>query len=92
MEQTPTPFDPDRFAKQMASDDALRGLLIAGIVGALVATLLLPGVTWLSSFVAPAVLLGLSVFVTPALGQVLEEIFAIAIGFYCCNNRAICIS
>ena len=73
-EQNQPPFDTKRFAKQIAQDEMLRSLLIAGIVGALLVSLLLPGVTWLSSFVAPAVLLGLWLWLSVSTAKVARSL------------------
>lgn len=53
------PFEPDRFAKQIAVDDMMRGLLIAGVVSAILLTVLLPGSSLIPGVLAPAVVLGL---------------------------------
>jgi len=73
-QQTQTNFSIDRFTKQMANDEMLRSLLIAGIVMALLVSLLLPGVSWLSSLVAPAVLLGLWLWLSVSTARVARSL------------------
>lgn len=53
------PFDPERFAKQIAVDDMMRGLLITGVVSAILLTMLLPGMALISGVLAPMVVLAL---------------------------------
>lgn len=68
------PFDPDRFAKQIAMDDMLRGLLITCIVAAMAVTLVLPGVAVVSGLLAPAVVLGLWLWVSVSTARVARSL------------------
>lgn len=53
------PFDPMAFQKQIAVDDTMRSLMIAGGVLAIALTLVLPSVTLVSGVLAPAIVLSL---------------------------------
>jgi len=53
------PFDSAQFADHMAKDDTLRSLLIAGAITATAVTVFLPGLGVVSGFIAPAVMVGL---------------------------------
>lgn len=68
------PFDPDRFARQIATDELLRGLLIAGVVGALAVTLFLPAFAVVSGLIAPAVLLGLWLWLSISTARVARSL------------------
>lgn len=68
------PFDPEQFAKQIAFDDLMRGLLIAGVVAALLMTLLLPGSVLVSGLLAPAVVLGLWLWVSLSTAKVARSL------------------
>lgn len=68
------PFDPDRFAKQIAIDDTLRSVLIAAVVFALLSTLLLPGVALVSGLLAPLVVLGLWMWVSISTARVARSL------------------
>lgn len=68
------PFDPEQFAKQIAFDDLMRGLLIAGVVAALLMTLLLPASVLVSGLLAPAVVLGLWLWVSLSTAKVARSL------------------
>lgn len=68
------PFEPERFAKQIAIDEMLRGLLIAGVVGAMAVTLVLPGVAVVSGVIAPAIALGLWLWVSISTARVARSL------------------
>ena len=68
------PFDPERFAKQMALDDMLRAMLIAMVVAAMGLTLVLPGAAVISGLLAPAVVLGLWIWVSISTAKVARSL------------------
>lgn len=65
-----SPFDPERFAKQIAFDDLVRATLIVGVVIALLMTLLLPGLVILSGLIAPAIVLGIWLWLSVSTARV----------------------
>ncbi|MFK7790720.1 MAG: hypothetical protein AB8C95_14660 [Phycisphaeraceae bacterium] len=67
-------FDPERFAKQIAFDDLMRGLLIGGVVTALLMTLLLPGLVVVSGLIAPAIVLGLWLWLSVSTARVARSL------------------
>lgn len=71
---TTNPFDPDRFAKQIAADEVLRGVLIAAVVAAMVSTLLLPGVAVVSGLLAPLVVLSLWMWLSISTARVARSL------------------
>lgn len=68
------PFDPQRFAKQIAFDDTMRGLLIAGVVLAILLTLLIPSMVLVSGLLAPAVVLGLWLWLSVSTARVARSL------------------
>jgi hypothetical protein len=68
------PFDPERFAKQIALDDTMRGLLITGVVCAVLVTLLLPGLAIVSGLIAPAIVLGLWLWLSVSTARVARSL------------------
>lgn len=75
MSKDPTnPFKPEWFAKQIAFDDMMRGLLIAGVVLAVLLTLLLPGLALVSGIIAPAVVLGLWLWLSVSTARVARSL------------------
>ena len=68
------PFDPKRFAKQIAFDDMMRGLLIAGVALAILLTLLLPSMVLISGLIAPAVVLGLWLWMSVSTARVARSL------------------
>lgn len=68
------PFDPDVFVKQIAFDDTVRALLIAGVVLAVVVTMLLPGVAVVSGLIAPAAVLGLWLWMSISTARVARSL------------------
>ena len=75
MTNDPTnPFDPERFEKQIALDDMLRGLIIAGVVCSVLVTLLLPGLAIVSGLIAPAVVLGLWLWLSVSTARVARSL------------------
>ncbi|MEM6256933.1 MAG: hypothetical protein AAGI37_01305 [Planctomycetota bacterium] len=76
VQSMPHPFDPEQFAKQAAADEMMRGLLLTGVVGAVVLTLFLPGVTLVSGFIAPAFVLGLWLWVSVSTARVARSLTA----------------
>jgi hypothetical protein len=68
------PFDPKRFEKQIAFDDMMRGLLIAGVAMAILLTLLLPGMVLISGLIAPAVVLGLWLWMSVSTARVARSL------------------
>ncbi|MEM9346960.1 MAG: hypothetical protein AAGB26_10125 [Planctomycetota bacterium] len=68
------PFYPEQFAKQIAADEMMRGLLLTGVVGAVVLTLFLPGVTLVSGFLAPAFVLGLWLWMSVSTARVARSL------------------
>lgn len=71
---TINPFEPDRFAKQIAIDDMLRAVLIAAVVCAMLSTLLLPGVAVVSGLLAPLVVLGLWMWMSISTARVARSL------------------
>jgi len=67
-------FTPDRFARQIAFDDTMRGLLIGGVVLAILLTLLLPGMEVISGLLAPAVVLGLWLWMSVSTARVARSL------------------
>lgn len=70
------PFEPGRFAKQIALDDIMRGLLISGVALAVLVTLLLPGYALVSGLIAPAVVLGLWLWLSVSTARVARSLAA----------------
>lgn len=69
-----SPFDPKRFAKQIAFDDMMRGLLIAGVVIALLMTLVLPGMAIVSGLIAPMIVLALWLWISLSTARVARSL------------------
>lgn len=68
------PFDPARFEKQIALDDMMRGLLITAVVSAVLITLLLPGLVIVSGLIAPAIVLGLWLWLSISTARVARSL------------------
>jgi hypothetical protein len=68
------PFDPKRFEKQIAFDETMRGLLIAGVAMAVVMTLLMPGWAVVSGLIAPSVVLGLWLWLSVSTARVARSL------------------
>ncbi len=69
-EDTPRPFDPAAFDAKLASDSAIRSMLIVGAVIAGVVAFLMPGLGVVSTVVAPVILLGLWLWLTASTARV----------------------
>jgi hypothetical protein len=69
-----TPFDPTRFDKQIAFDDMIRGLLIAGVVGVLLMTIVLPGSPLIAGVLAPSIVLGLWLWMSLSTAKVARSL------------------
>ena len=67
-------FDPEHFAKQVALDNMMRGLLIAGVVAAMLLTLVLPGMAIVSGLIAPAIALGLWLWLSVSTARVARSL------------------
>lgn len=68
------PFDPKRFEKQIAFDETMRGLLIAGVAMAVLMTLLMPGWAVVSGLIAPSVVLGLWLWLSVSTARVARSL------------------
>ncbi len=68
------PFEPERLARQLAFDDMMRGLLIAGVMIALLMTLVLPSMVIVSGLIAPALVMGLWLWMSLSTARVARSL------------------